>query len=448
MRYRIIWVQEPEQPTGVSFAVNEETRALTDKFASDMAPIGLHVMRARASRMLAWSVGFWIFCGGFVLIEPSPYELAFLAVLVLAVLANIDLYRSSTGLLAIIVGFVPFALIAVFQVGNSTLVNAMVFSAVTVFLLLTSYFLANYVAEATDRRMRLIMQAYTIAALCCAIIGTLAYLGLIPGAELFTLYGRAKATFKDPNVFGPFLVLPAMFALQRVLLGTRREQILGALVYAVLTVGVFLSFSRGAWGHLLASSLIVLILCFCLEARIQEKLQIILMTVIGAIAMVVGILGLLSIPAVAELFAVRAQGQSYDMGETGRFGRQGYAFGLALENPFGLGPFEFRTLKIMEEPHNVYVSVLLNYGWGGGGLYFLLVALTLWRGVKGLLRASPYRLMMIPLVATFSVLVMLSAIIDTDHWRHWFLLVGLIWGVSAAIQMDPRRTAPRAQMLL
>ncbi|GAB5427245.1 MAG: polysaccharide biosynthesis O-antigen ligase family protein UppF [Devosia indica] len=432
----------------VSVAVKEETSALTDKFASDMAPLGLHVMRARASRMLELSVGLWIFCGGFVLIEPSPYELAFLAVLALAVLANIDLYRSTTALLSVIIGFIPFALIAVFQVRNSTLADAMLFSVVTVFLLLTSYFVANYVAEATEKRMRLIMRAYTIAALCCAIIGTLAYLGLMPGADLFMLYGRAKATFKDPNVFGPFLVLPAMFALQRVLLGARREQIFGALVYAVLSVGVFLSFSRGAWGHLLASSLIVLILCFCLEARAREKLQIMLMTVIGAITMVVGFLGLLSIPAVAELFAVRAQGQIYDMGETGRFGRQGYAFGLALENPFGLGPLEFRTLKIAEEPHNVYVSVLLNYGWGGGGLYFLLVALTLWRGLKGLLRPSPYRLMMIPLIATFSVLVMLSAIIDSDHWRHWFLLAGLIWGVSTAIQLDPRRAAPRTQMLL
>jgi hypothetical protein len=38
------------------------------------------------------------------------------------------------------------------------------------------------------------------------------------------------------------------------------------------------------------------------------------------------------------------------------------------------------------------------------------------------------------------MLVLESAIIDTDHWRHWFLLVGLIWGVSAAARMHPGKT--------
>lgn len=422
-----------------------EARVLS---ASASAALGPTVLRMHATRLLDFTVGIWIFSGGLVFIEPSPYELAFLAVLLFAISANFGLYRSTAGLIALIVGFVPFALIAAFQVRYATITEAMTFSVVTIFLMLTTYFVANYVAEAPERRMRLVMKAYTAAAVFCALIGTLGYLGLIPGSELFTLYGRARATFKDPNVFGPFLVLPAMFALQRVMLGTGRQQVLGALVYGILFVGVFLSFSRGAWGHLAASSLIVIVLCFYLEANIRDKLRIITMTLVGAALLVIALAGLVSIPAVAELFEVRAQGQNYDSGENGRFGRQGYAFELAFNNPLGLGPIEFRNLRIIEEPHNVYVNVLLSYGWGGGALYFLLVLLTLWRGLKGLFRPSPYRLMMIPVFATFTMLVLESAIIDTDHWRHWFLLVGLIWGISAAIQIDKRRTAPRHQMLI
>ena len=49
------------------------------------------------------------------------------------------------------------------------------------------------------------------AAVLSALLGTLGYLGSCPGADLFTRYGRAKALFNDPNVFGPFLILPAMY---------------------------------------------------------------------------------------------------------------------------------------------------------------------------------------------------------------------------------------------
>jgi hypothetical protein len=73
---------------------------------------------------------------------------------------------------------------------------------------------------------------------------------------------------------------------------------------------------------------------------------------------------------------------------------------------------------------------------------------TLWRGVAALTHPSPYRLMMIPLVATFAMLVGESAIIDSDHWRHYYLLIGLIWGIATAIQNDQRGSIGRQQMLV
>jgi O-antigen ligase len=410
--------------------------------------LGLAVIRARAMRLLDVMVGVWIFTGGLVLFEPSPYELTFLAVLPLAFVAGIGLYRSTFGLLAILLAFTPFALIACFQVKFTPVSDALIFSIVTIFLLLTSYFLANYVAEATERRMRIIMNAYTAAAVVCALIGTLAYLGLIPGAEIFVRYGRAKATFNDPNVFGPFLVLPAMYALQRVLIGTGRSQLWSTAIYLVLFVGVFASFSRAAWGHFAMSSVIVLVLCFWLEATARNKVRIMIMSLVGAGLLVVALAGLLSIPSVSSLFEQRAAGQDYDSGETGRFGRQGYAFELALNNPLGLGPHEFRNLRIIEEPHNVYVSVLHVYGWGGGAMYYLLVILTLWRGYVGLARPSPYRPMMIPLVATFTMLVGESVIIDSDHWRHYYLIAGLIWGISTAVGNDRTRQPANPRILI
>jgi O-antigen ligase len=399
-------------------------------------------------RWLDVMVAVWIFTGGMVLFEPSPYELTFLIVLPLAFVAGMGLYRSTFGLLAILIGFTPFALIACFQVRFTPINDALIFSIVTIFLLLTAYFIANYVADDTERRMRIVMRAYTAVAMVSAIIGTLAYLGIMPGADIFLRYGRAKAAFNDPNVFGPFLILPAMYALQRLLLSPGRTAIIAGGIYMVLFVGVFVSFSRAAWGHFALSSLIVLVLCFWLEAAARDKVRIMIMSLLGAAMLVVALAGLLSIPSVASLFEQRAAGQNYDSGETGRFGRQGYAFELALDHPLGIGPHEFRNLRIIEEPHNVYVTVLHVYGWGGGAIYYLLVILTLWRGVAALTRPSPYRLMMIPLVATFAMLVGESAIIDSDHWRHYYLLIGLIWGIASAIRNDQRGGISRERMLV
>lgn len=409
----------------------------------------IEILRRRATRMLDLMVGLWVFSGSIVLFEPSPYELAFLLVLPLAVFAGIGLYRSTLGLLAIMILFTPFALIAVFQVRFTPISTALIFSLVTIFLMLTSYFAANYIAEATAKRMRIIVAAYTAAAVLAAIIGTLAYMGLMPGADLFLRYGRAKATFKDPNVYGPFLVLPAMFALQRVLLAQNWRQVLiSGGIYMVLFIGVFVSFSRAAWGHFAVSSLVVLVLVFLLEANARDKVRIMLMSLAGAFMLLVALAGLLSIPAVSNLFETRASSQNYDSGETGRFGRQGYAYELALDNPWGLGPGEFSNLRITEEPHNVYVSVLHVYGWGGGLLFYLLIGITLWKCCQIVIRPSPYRLMAIPVAATFAIVMAESVIIDSDHWRHIYLLIGLVWGLSTAIGKDRRRTAPRSEMLV
>jgi hypothetical protein len=387
--------------------------------------------KARAAKLLDWLVAFWIFCGGMVITEPSPYELSFLMVLGVALFAGLGIYRSTLGLLVIFAAFVPFAIIAAFQVKFSEITDAMIFQAVTIFLFLTSYVAANYVAEAPQKRMRIVVRAYVATAVISAILGTVGYL---QDSELLTRYGRAKALFNDPNVFGPFLILPAMYCLQHVLIGKRRDAILGGVAFMILLVGVFASFSRAAWGHMAVSAAAVYLLVFFFEAHAKEKVRMLLIALAGMLMVVVAIGGLLSIPSVQRLFEVRATAQNYDEGETGRFGRQAYAYELALNHPWGIGPYEFRNLRIIEEPHNSYVSTLHVYGWGGGFVFILFIATTIWRGLTFVARRGPNRLLLIPLVSVFIPLSVEAAIIDLDHWRHFFLVAGLIWGVTAAYQ--------------
>ena len=395
---------------------------------------GSAFLKSGFSKATDWAVCVWIFAGSVVVTEPSPYELVFVVVLGLSLFAaSFTFQRSTLGLLVLWATFIPFAIIAAFQTRFTALSDALIFQLVTIFLFFTSYWIANYVAERPQERMRRIIKWYVIAAAISAAMGTAGYLGLVPGGhDLLTRYDRAKALFNDPNVFGPFLILPAMYALQRVLLDKPKRAIWGAIVVMVITLGIFTSFSRAAWGHYIASGLGVYLLVFFGVANAREKVRMLVIAIVGVMAVLVALGGLLSIPKVQELFELRAQAQSYDEGDGGRFGRQGYAFELALANPWGIGPLEFRNLKIKEEPHDAYVDALHVYGWGGGLMIWLFIGTTIWRGLSFVFRPSPNKLLLIPLIAVWIPLCVEAVLIDLDHWRHFWLVGGLIWGVTAA----------------
>jgi hypothetical protein len=50
----------------------------------------------------------------------------------------------------------------------------------------------------------------------------------------------------------------------------------------------------------------------------------------------------------------------------------------------------------------------------------------------------PWQPYMITAVAVFIGEVAEGFVIDTDHWRHFFLLLGIIWGLAAATSREMR----------
>jgi O-antigen ligase len=415
--------------------------SVTTPHPFDTSDRGVPLLAHAAMRFL---VPVWIGSGFFVLFEPAPYELLFFVVFALAIVGGMKMHWRTNNLLIAILCFIPPAYIAVTQIKYGTLMDALIFTTVTLFLMLTSYFVANYVSESPWRRMRTINKAYLFVALLSAVIGITAYLGLLPGADLFLRFGRAKAMFNDPNVYGPFLMLPTAYVFQRILLGKPKDMLVNCIFFLILFVGIFVSFSRGAWGHLVVTAGLVFLLNFLLEATAREKVRMIVLAIVGTIGLFVALLGLLSIPEVQELFVQRfALVQSYDGGETGRFGRQAWGYALALQTPLGTGPSQFSSMRITEEPHNTYLKVFLDYGWFGGMAFVWMILMTLNRGIRCMAIPSPNRLLLIPAVATFIPLSIEAAIIDVDHWRHYFLVMGIIWGITAGYDKQPAQRTER-----
>jgi hypothetical protein len=261
------------------------------------------------------------------------------------------------------------------------------------------------------------------------------------------LYGRAKGTFKDPNVLGPYLVLPALLCIRRVLSGGVRNFLAGGAALALFAIALFLTFSRGAWAHFAFSAMLYVILLFAISNNARERGRILLVSAAAALVIGAAIMAIVSTQSVGELFTERASlGQAYDVGHLGRFGRHILGAALALDHPFGIGPLQF-VRYFPEDAHNVYLNSFMAGGWIAGISYLLLVTLTLFVGFKAVQINTPWRPVMLAVFATFIGLAIEGAIIDTDHWRHFWLLLGMLWGGAIAAQRHAISASRRARAM-
>lgn len=379
--------------------------------------------------LMLWLAGF---SGAFVFTEPSAYEIAASAAIIVFFASGLALRRGHIPLLAILVLYCFGLTIAVIPVVAEN--KTALWVAVSWFLAATTLFYAAAIAEDTERRLNILLRGYMAAAMVASLIAIVAYFRVLPGADGFLLYGRAKATFNDPNVLGPFLVLPGLLAVKRALSFRFRDLVIGGAQVSIIAIAILLTFSRGAWGHFAVSAVLFVGLLFVVSNNARERARIVAAAIAGIAALGLLFAALLSMQNIGEFFSERATlTQSYDTGELGRFGRYALGIQLALEQPWGLGPFQFAKI-FPEDPHNVYLNAFMTGGWLGGIFYLLLVVTTLWIGLKAALRATPWRPALLAVFATFVAVAGEGAIIDTDHWRHFWLLAGLLWGGAIAAQ--------------
>lgn len=370
---------------------------------------------------------------GIVFTEPSPTDaismglVALLPTVGLVAITPLLTGYLSAWLLAAAAGF--FAATMAGDAGAPA-----TFTFVSLYLYLSSFVIAAFIAKQPLAHTELILRAWLLAALLATAAGLVGYFNLLPGAfDMFTRFGRAAGTFKDPNVFGPFLVAPILYALHVAINRTHLRAILPLAIAGVLALGVFLSFSRGAWLCLALALAIYGWLAYVTAQSEQYRTRILLLLAVGAALIGAVIMISLQNDGIVELLTQRASlTQSYDVGPEGRFGGQEKAIGLIAENPFGIGATIFTAVHHHEEVHNVYLSILLNAGWVGGGIYWIMTLLTIVLGLRYALTRTPAQPLLLIAYAAFVANAMEGIIIDLDHWRHVYLLMAIVWGIIAA----------------
>ncbi len=83
-----------------------------------------------------------------------------------------------------------------------------------------------------------------------------------------------------------------------------------------------------------------------------------------------------------------------------------------------------------EDEHNIWLKSLTTYGWLGLLTYLGLVWTSIWFGFNTCsatgLAALPGRRWIV-----LCAHELIGNVIDTDHWRHHFMLFGIVWGCAA-----------------
>jgi hypothetical protein len=394
-------------------------------------------------RALVWLVGA---SGAIVFIEPSPYELVTLAATIIFLATGLRLRLVFMPLLLLLfLVNIGYGISAASLMDKPEVAN---WIATSCYMAVTVIFLAMVLSEDTAARLDMISRGLTVGALIAATAGIAGYFNLVPGGHnLLTLYDRASGTFKDPNVLAAFLILPALFALQSVVCDDFRKSFRCAIALGIMALAILLAFSRAAWGGLAITSGFMLALMVLTSRSRAQRSRIIMMTVVTAVIVVALIAVLLSFDSIAEMFKQRASfDQSYDEGRFGRFGRHLLGAEMALDLPFGIGPLQFHKY-FPEDTHNSYLNAFMSGGWIAGVCYPALVFITVIMGFRHIFVRVPWQRAYLAIFAAFLGTVGESFIIDTDHWRHFWMMLGAMWGLFAAAQRyrqtsDQALTAP------
>jgi len=299
---------------------------------------------------------------------------------------------------------------------------------VTIYVIGLGMWTCGYVDS--ERRARLIIKTYIISAVAIGIASSLALFVHFPGSTLLLSDDgeRARGLFKDPNVYGPYLIPAALILAQESLQPRllRLNRLMQLICFGALAAGILFSFSRGAWVNLVVGVLVMTFVVGLRRGGSKRAFMMIFVVIFAIAAMLWAVFASGSLGFLEQ----RAKFQSYD---TQRFGAQRAGIELAESHPIGIGPGQFEVIEPLSA-HSTYVRALAEEGvLGAAVLFAVMFGTLLFAARNATLGRDTYGIGSGPLLAAWCGLLANSFVIDTLHWRHLWLLAGLIWaGAHAA----------------
>lgn len=384
-------------------------------------------------RVLFLFVWLTFFTNALVFKEPAPCDLLMMAFVI--ILPLFGLVRFTPVHILFFIGWMIVIATGLIVAGTHEFYFLSVrHMLITAYLAMFAVVLAGFINKDPKQHLEIILNGYMCGAIIAAVAGIVGYFDLIPGAqELFTKWSRVRGTFKDPNVFGPYLVPAFLFCIHNLLNNKHTNKLISLLLMGLFLFGILMCFSRGAWLVCAVASFLYLGFFFFTAKTNRQRQRTMLFSVFGLVGLLV-LLGLaLQSEKIKALWSERVSiSQNYDIGDQGRFSGHRKAVNVILENPIGIGALYFGYYYHHELPHNLYLSMYLSTGWIGGTVFLILIISTLILGATVMFKRSSYQHYHAIMYSTYVGLVIESYIIDSDHWRLLYILMGIIWGTYAA----------------
>jgi O-antigen ligase len=399
-----------------------------------LAGVGLLTVLALALARQEAAVALGFVLLGVVFIEPAPADLVFFVVVAAALVTGaLRRQRVSAAAVGVVGAFLALNLISAVEVVDYEL--ALTFFATTAYVAFLALWLAGWVSN--RRRAKVAAGGYVLAAVLSASLGVAALFLPLPSRELMVFEDRVQALFKDPNVFGPFLVPAALILVEEIL--TPRlfglHRLWKGLLLVLLMLGLIFSASRGAWVNL-ALGVGVMLVVMALRRGGGRK---VLLTLVLALIAGVLVAGAVSLSGSGDFLSDRARVQSYD---ADRFGAQAAGLEPAQRYPFGVGPGQFELVAPISA-HSTYVRVFAEQGLPGILAFFALLLFTLGAAVANAVAGrDTYGIGSAALLGAWSGLLVNSFVIDTLHWRHLWVVAALIWAGWMRRRLGSLRLSP------
>jgi O-antigen ligase len=371
------------------------------------------------------AVAFGFLTFAFVRVEPAPADAIFAVIIAVAIVTGrMNVRTTPAGPALAIAVFLALNLIACLEAVDPGL--AALFMGITVYLCAFALWVPSWVNSRDHART--LLRVYVGVAVVSAALGSLALFVAFPFHDLLTYYTgtRARALFRDPNVFGPFLVPAALMVMQELLEPRllRSGRLLKTLMLAVLACGILFSYSRGAWLNYAVAIVTMGVVLAMRRGGGGRAVVFLGVLLIAAVALLVSI----RVTGQLDFLQERAQVQTYD---DQRFGAQSGGIEIAERHPIGIGPGQFELVAPISA-HSTYVRALAEQGILG---FLALVALlygTLVMAVRNAARGwDTYGIGSAALLAAWCGILANSVFVDTLHWRHLWLVAGLIWAAQA-----------------
>jgi len=379
--------------------------------------------------LLSWRIFlFCMFLSFFVVVEPAPTDLAFFIAAIC--LGFVPLVRARflngiavVGIILYLVSSINSLFFVEINFGFAMRAVMIEFYMIGLFVM-TAYFCATK----GDEAFFWILMALLIGALLSAFVGYLALADVVPNSDIFFRgegeRNRLKSTFKDPNVFGPFLVPSILFSAW-LMVSSRKFYRFGIFCLGCLLLVLVATLSRGAMVHA-AISLFILMITLLIYNRSAHPTFLALLAV-SAMVCFTGLVFMDQIVSALEgsLFADRLSLQGYD---DSRFSHVADATTHILENPFGIGPGQARY-RYGYLPHNTFVAFALHNGIAASLGLLLIYMASMARCLMKVLEQNPGWTKYAFVLAVLAGLLVLMQVVGSTHWRHLYVICGMAFGI-------------------